>query len=248
MATLNATTGAVRRKLQFPDEDKLSDGIIWEYTVEFLDELITELNRTDQSWNVPRFTLDVAIDEDYIPIDARAPDFSLAHFVQTANESDLKFHGHPVPIVDEAALLRNYDGGDPGPTGVKHSARAFAFIYKDGQHLIRIGPRPGAACQYIVTYEPDVVRPGDEQEPAFRFRQFDNYVSDMVAFTSLPHAAWRGLDPQMTAGRKDEIGKTLLVSIERRSALFRRFKMSDRQTDSFRMIPWGYRRWGRGGR
>lgn len=248
MSTLNATTGAVRRKLQFPDEDKLSDGIIWEYTVEFLDELQTELNRTDQSWNVPRFTLEVGVDEDYIPIDARAPDFSIAHFIYTADESNPRFKGRAVPIVDEPALLKNYCGGDPGPAGVRHSALAFAFLYKDGSNLIRIGPRPGAACQYIVTYEPDVVRPGDEQEAAFRFRQFDGYISDMVAFTALPHVAWRGLSREEAKDRKDDIGKTLLVSIERRAGLFRRFKMSDRQTDSFRMIPWGYRRWGRGGR
>jgi hypothetical protein len=238
MGTVNKHRGSVRRKLGFPSEDIISNGLIDEYTGEILDELVTELNLSSQSWLVPRFILPVNAFDEMSPVNTA--NFGRVQFITTYKDGDPQFRSRYVEVVDEPMLVKYFGGGTPGPTGVLHSARAFALVYKDGQQFLRVAPIPQESSEYQVIYEPSVVRPGSPTDQVFRLPQFDSYVSDLVALKMLPD------NTELNDDDYEKRETNLEKFIARGDNRFRRFKQSDRQSNNSRSRPFGAVRWQRG--
>lgn len=250
MSTLAYIQQRVHSKWDNSIQALTNPGETIEWIFEVLDEVVTELNLSSQSWLVPRFILTVDAGRDTYLISR--PDFGRLQLVVT-NPTTTEKSVKVVDIVDEPQLFNFYSGGDTGPSGVSHAAQACCLIHKDGESYIKFGPIPNASCEYLIIYEPSQVRPEGRGDPAFRLPQFDGYIADRTAFKGLPYQKWAEFD-QLPAVEKlkankmkrDEIRETLVLEIQRADLRFRRFRQSDRQTDTFRSIPYGARRWQRG--
>lgn len=252
MASLSWYIGAVRRKWRYPNEQVISDGNIIEIIYEVLDEMVTELNLSSQEWYAPRFPLTVASGQDVYPI-TQVGDYGRGIFAYTQDLTIPSFSSRRVLITDEEPLYASYEGGDPGPSGTKHSVNMIAQYWDAGQWYLKFAPIPMAACDYIIVYSPNQVRPSAINEEAFRLKEFDNLITDMVAFKGLPLITWpefEGLPPmqrqQCNITARNDIRSTLEVEIERGMIRFRRFRQSDRKNTDFRVKPYGRERWGRG--
>lgn len=214
-----------------------------------VDELVTEQNQTSQDWYLLDFSLPVEAGRAQYNIEDLAPNFGKAHFIFTEDPGNTTFKSRPVEIVDYLQLVRDFSGGDPGPAGVKHSARAFAFPYNDEQKRLEavIGPTPGESASYRVMFEPATVRPQSVTEQAFRHQQFSGYVADRIAFKALHLCRWEIFDEitdpslreKANKDKRAEIRQTLAMEIGRGDDLFKRFKKSTSQPNSFRRLHFG---------
>lgn len=247
MATIRKSLGDVRRKLVFPDEDSLSDGVISEYLIEVTDQLVTEMNQTGQEWFICDAIIEVSPDEDSYPLAGIAPGFSKARNLWTMDESDSTHRRRPVEIVDFDDLTRHYGGGSPDESQLEHSAAACALIYdrEAGDNKIVFAPIPSMAAQYKLIYEPNVVRAQSKEDVAFRLDQFDGYVASLAAIHCLPHCTWNSLkdDEKAISRRISLIQATENAAIERGDELFRRFKKSNRNREKITVRKFGRGRW-----
>lgn len=249
MGTLSYIIQRVHSKWDQSIQAITNPGETVELVREVLDELVTELNLSTQSWLVPRFTLtvDAGTDTYAVPVG----DFGRLQLVVAVSTTGTA-QARPIDIVDEPQLIGYFHGGDQGPSGITNSAEACCLIFKDGQAHIKFGPIPNATGEYLVIYEPDQVHPQGLNKSAFRMPQFDGYLADRVAFKGLPYQRWKefeGMDAverlKANQAKRAEIRETLGLEIARADVRFRRFRQSDRQTDTFRARPYGARRWKR---
>lgn len=247
MSSVIKAIGDVRRHLVFPDEDKPSDGVIAEYLIEAADELVTEMNQTDQDWFISSAVVDVSPFEDTYILDEKAPGYGKARDLWTLDEADTTHRRRPVKLVDFVELTRDYAGGDPALSSAKHSAMAASVIYDQakGQNQIVFAPVPSQAAQYKLVYEPAVVRPGAKEETLFRLEQFDAYVARLAALACIDHAEWRMLDEKATERRRENLRRTFIAFVERGDDLFRRHKFSNRNVNDYKRRGFGQKRWRR---
>lgn len=248
MSTIALATGAVRRKLDFPDEATLPDGVIGEWLIDVIDPLVTELGQTDQTWFIGSCNIDVVADEDSYSLEV-ADGYGKARYVWTKDDADSSHRRRNVPIVNYEYLTTLYGAGDPNglADSIEHSAQACSIIYDINSATNRIvfAPIPSQDAQYRFVYQVDVVRGQTEGDTAFRLRQFDSYVSDLGALGCLIHAKWNGLNDEQTARKKAELERILLLRKMEGDDLFRRAKWSNKNSNSFARRGFGQRRWGR---
>jgi len=260
VASLSKHRGDVRWRLGYPNEAKLSDGVIDSAVIDVVDEIVTEFNQTNEDWFLQPVPFSTVIDQDTYNIDNIAPGFGKAHFVYTADSTDPNHNRRAIDIVSFNELTTNFGGGDPGGSlgagiagpGIgawKHSARGVAFYYDQasGTQKMVIGPRPQNVAQYVLVYEPAVVRPQSVQEQALRFSQFDKFVNDSAAYALVHLCAWQEFDLIKEASeralanqrmRKD-VREPLEMGITTGRELLRRFKKSSNAANSFKTIPFG---------
>jgi hypothetical protein len=260
VASLSKHRGDVRWRLGYPNETKLSDGVIDAAVIDVVDETVTEFNQTNEDWFLQPVPFSTVINQDTYNIDNIAPGFGKAHFVYTADSSDPNHNRRPIDIVGLNELTKNFGGGDPGyssapavvGTGIgawKHSARGFAFYYDSvaGVQKMVIGPRPLNVAQYVIIVEPAVVRPQSVQDQALRFAQFDGYVNDYAAYKLVHLCSWQDFDLINDAGERaaanqrmrQDVRMPLEMGIAAGKELLRRFKKSSNAANSFRTIPFG---------
>jgi len=258
VASLSKHRGDVRWRLGYPNETKLSDGVIDAAVVDVVDETVTEFNQTNEDWFLQPVPFSTVINQDTYNIDNIAPGFGKAHFVYTADSSDPNHNRRAIPIVGLNDLTVNFGGGDPGESfqgggvgvGVwKHSARGFAFYYDQmaGVQKMVIGPRPQNVAQYVLIVEPAIVRPQAVQEQALRFSQFDGYVNDAAAYKLVHLCSWQDFDLISDASERasanlrmrNDVRKPLEMGIAVGREQLRRFKKSSNSANSFRTVPFG---------
>jgi len=249
MASLLKYRGDVRQNLAFPSEHKLIDGYIDNTVIGVIDEIVTELNQTNEDWFLQPFSIQVQADKDTYNIEDVAPGFGKAHFFYTTDPSNPQHRRRPIPIVRFNELTTQYDAGDPGAVGVMHSAQAVAFYYDQtqGQQLMVVAPIPGASAFYKGIFEPMVVRPGALEEQANRLKQFDKYIADRAAYLLVHLCVWPELAPiedpaqreRANAAKRAERLSTLGSECDYGYELLRRFKKSSNSANNFKVVPYG---------
>jgi hypothetical protein len=257
MSTISKVRGDVFRKLRQPSERSLGDGaFIDDAAIEVSDELTTEVNQTREPWFVMDLVLEVESGRDEYPIDAKAPSFGKGRYAYTIDDTDPTHSRRAVDIVSPEYLTEYYGAGLPSsvevPNNIKHTARAISFIYKVGTgNIALVAPTPGLSASYKVQYEPDVMRPDAPQASVTRFRQFDYYVSDLIALRCLPLAEWdeflKVSDPiardAANRARRQELAQFLTAQIAKGADQFRRFKWSTVNRNDVSAIGFGQNRW-----
>ena len=236
-ATFDTLIGHVRRKCHYPQYQKLPDSTIAAVLLGQIDELTTELNLAGQLWIVRQTIITVNDGDDIIPITADG--FGRPITVETSDASDPNLDTREVDMVNEPELVRYFGGGDPGPSGVKHSAEACAFMdnpLNPGQKAIRFGPKPAATADYLILYEPYTNRPQQFSDPGFPLPQFEHYLTDLAAFVSLPYCEWPD-------GKYSQIAGMLASKIQKGDMRFNRNRRSPKQTNNFRTLAFGRARW-----
>lgn len=253
MSTLSYIQGRVHAKWGQSMQSQLNPGETVELILAVLDELNNDLNMSSQSWLVPRLTITTYPNQEtYRLTFGRGSRINMVYTKQTGSTS---FNTRVIDVVDEPQLMSYYGGGDgtavPNTT-TYHSAEACCMIYTDDGPFLKFAPIPKGQAQYVVVYEPDIVHPGALTDEAFRLPQFDHYIADRAALKGLPLQTWKeyeALPPlerlKANQAMRAEIKTGLTAEIELSMRQFRRFKQSDRQTDTFRARPFGNRRWGR---
>lgn len=247
MATVNNLIGDMKRKLQYPAQPQ--DGILAECLIETIDEKLTEINQTREAWFTERATITVSPGRDEYLLDARAPNLGKARFVWTQDRSDPNFFRRPVDIVPFEQLTTYYQGGDPTVTqssanNVKHSAIACAVMYEVGfGNKIIFAPIPNQTADYVLIYEPMILRPSAKTDSGWRFDQFKGYLTDCASLRALPSCAWKGLSMEENAAQRREIaggqGYGLVVDVARGDSLFRRWKWSQTNPQDNRTLGFG---------
>lgn len=257
MSSVNKHIAGARERLMEPDHASCGHGIVGNYVVRTIDQLVTELNQSGE----PHFLAEASINVDpnvgAYNLDNRAPNYGKGRYLYTVNESDPYHNRGYVELVSPEDLVRFHEGGDSAAlvtTSMNdpHTAVAASIYYSVSSpgpgNLIEFGPIPQLAAEYKLVYEPSVVRPSSREE-GFRLDQFDNYVEALTARRCLPHAQWKGLSPEMQMARKVEIREALDYDIgsvgERRgyAYLFWMYRQSSTGKDKPTVVPFGYGRW-----
>jgi hypothetical protein len=247
MSSIHKGIGDVRRKLDFPDPSKLSDGVIAEYLIEVTDFLITELNQTGAEWFVSSTIIDVSAGEDTYPLDGAVSGFGKARDVWSIDSSDTNHIRQALSIVSYEDLQSFYGGGNRGiGSGYhKHNSLACSFIYNqdEGRQEVVFAEVPAQSAQYKLIYEPDVVRGVTKESVNFRLRQFDALVSDKAAILCLRHCKWKGVEKDEIGAKKGELQSYLLACVAEGEEQFRRFKWSNKNPNDNYIIGFGAGRW-----
>lgn len=247
MSSILQSIGSIRRKLDFPDEAKLSDGMIAEYLIETVDYLITELQQTNAEWFISSTIIDVSANEDTYPLDGAVAGFGKARDVWSIDDSDVNHRRQVVNIVSYEDLNSYYHGGDRplGGTYWKHNSQACAFVYNqdEGRQEIIFAPVPSQTVQYKLVYEPDVVRAPTTSGTAFRLRQFDALVSDKAAIKCIRHCEWKGLDTMQARAKANDLRGDISTALMEEEDQFRRFKWSNINANDNSTIGFGAGRW-----
>lgn len=253
MSTLSYIQARVHAKWDQSLQSQLNPGETIELISEVLDDLNTELNLSSQSWLVPRLRITTSSNQETYRLNFGRG--SRINMVYTASSGSTSFNTRVIDVVDEPQLMGYYHGGDGGATtgNTYHSAEAVCMIYTDDGPFLKFAPIPKGSAEYVVVYEPDRVPPAGLTSEAFRLPQFDHYIADRAAFKGLPYQQWKEFESlapvdklKANQMRRSEINAMLMVEMARAERQFRRFKQSDRQTDTFRARPFGNSRWGRG--
>lgn len=246
MSTLDQCVDRVYASLDRPLEDRLPTQTVAIAILDVGDRLITELQLTQEAWLQGRVTIHAEANKSAYIINA--PDFSKGRYLFTKDDTDPSHRRRKIKVVEQEELTEFFGGGEPdigSSTAIKHNARAAAIYYDSDQKVYRLelGPIPNQAADYDFFFEPATERPQSKDDIAFRFPQFDGYVSDKAAMRVVRNCAWKGMAPADCLVKRNEIRRDIKEEISTGDNLFRRWKMSMTNQTSYMRPAFGRGRW-----
>lgn len=258
MSSLAKHSADTRRRLMFPDHSALPVGILDDYLIETLDQLVTEMNQTDVPWYLAKCRIPVNPTQSVYNLDnltgGSAP-YGKARYLYTVDDSNPNHQRRPVDLVSYEGLQENFGGGQVtiASSGVnKHSAESASVYYLASPpgpgNFIELGPIPAQAAEYEFMFEPATARPGGRGDTGFRFDQFDAMVAALTALRVMSYASWKGLSEEKEAKRKQEIRDSLIYDLgsikDRRGwiYLFWAFRQANRNVGEVELVGWAMNR------
>lgn len=246
MSTLDQCVDRVYVSLDRPDNLHLPASTVAVAILDVGDRLITELQMTQEAWLEGRVTIHAEANKAVYIINA--PDFSKGRYLFTKDDTDPSHRRRKIKIVEQEELTEFFGGGEPdigSSTAVKHNARAAAVYYDSDQRAYRLelGPIPNQTADYDFFFEPATERPQSKEDIAFRFPQFDGYVSDKAAMRVIRSCTWKDMAPADCLLKRNEIRGDLSAQITEGDNLFRRWKMSMTNQTSYMRPAFGRGRW-----
>lgn len=258
MSSLAKHAADTRRRLMFPDRASLPTGVLDDFLIETLDQLVTEMNQTDVPWYLAKCRIPVNPTQSLYNLDnltgGSAP-YGKARYLYTVDDANPNHQRQPVDLVSFEGLQENFGGGQPTVAAsdvAKHSAEAVSVYYLQSPpgpgNFMEFGPIPAQAAEYEFIFEPATSRPGSRTDTGFRFDQFDAMVAALTAQRIMPYATWKGISEEKEAARKTELRGTLaydLGSIEERRGwiyLFWAFRQANRNVGEVELVGWAQNR------
>ncbi len=215
MAQLDRHIADERRHLMEPLESKLSKGMLADYTIETIDQLVTKMN----NGKAPAFLMSVPIDvnaNESVYSLSNAAFFGKERYLFTVDITNRQHDRREIDLVDMEALTQFYSGGDTSLVGIpyaseRHTAEAAAVYRLVGVGpVIEFGPKPPMPASYELIYEASSVRPQSRTDIGlFGMEQFDGYVAALTARRALRHCEWKGLSRLEAADRRREVQEAL---------------------------------------
>lgn len=253
MTTALFLIGSIERKLGYPSAP--NQGVIGEFLVETIDEKVTDLNLSRVPWFLAKATIDVSPGESVYSLDSAAPGLDKPRYLYTVDDTQPAYCRRPVDLVDYESLTTYYRGGDMSNQAIanlpyynyeRHSAIA-ASVYFDARrgNVIEFAPVPNQAASYVLVYEVATMRPQSKDSEAWRFEQFNGYVSDSAALKILAHCEWKGMQPQEFPAKRASIaggpaqGYGLVVDVAKGDRRFWMWKHSGKNPSGLTSVPFG---------
>lgn len=178
----------IRLLLGEPDDDSPKEHVIYQSFYNQMQHHVAQLNNTQASWGVQKFTLTLQPGtEDYL---IAAADFGKAFWCYTLNPTDQYNWRREIPFYQLMNLDMAYQGPQQSSfSGVPSDAVALAFYRIQETNWVRVVPMPAGVNYIEIWYEtvlPDSVSGGD----TYGLTPFHHLIRVQTGLSVLPHCNW----------------------------------------------------------